>query len=108
MGLNLTDELIFTINGGITYVDGVPQQIAGETITIYGEAQPSSQSQYATTDGNISVKAYTLFVGLTEDVEKLAKADKVSVHGEVWSVLGYYRKHIGAHEIYIGTKKVSN
>lgn len=109
MGLNLNnDELIFTINGSVTYVDDMPIQTNGEEITIYGEAQPSAQggnAKYATPDGNVAVKVYTLFIDLSEDLNKLAKADKVNVRGEDWSILGYYPKQIGAHEIYIGTKK---
>ena len=108
MSLNIDEEVVFKINGGITYVNNVPIQSDGEEIPIMAEIQPSSQENYALSTGNVAVKKYNLFIHLYEDIDKLSKADSVSFRGETWDILGYYRKKIGAHEIYIGTKNVSN
>ena len=108
MALNLTEEIVFKINGSITYVDNIPQQTEEETYTILGEIQPSSQENYALSTGNVAVKKYNVFIGLSEDIDTLCKADSITFHGETWSILGYYKKTIGAHEIYVGTKTIKN
>ena len=108
MALNLTEEIVFTVNGLITYVDNKPVQTEEETYTVFGEVQPSSQENYALSTGNVAVKKYNVFIGLSEDIDTLGKADKITFHGETWDILGYYKKKIGAHEIYVGTKNVSN